>query len=262
MRALMLAAGRGMRLSGGDPEFPPKSLLRFGGKSLIERHIEVLRAAGLDELVMVVGYRHDDVLAEISRVGADGFVRPVINPRFTEGAAVSLAAAAAALIDGRDILFMDGDVLYEPALIERLLSTRHHNCFLLDRNLDPGEDPVKLCIRDGRIVDFGKTVAGTFDLVGEWPGFARLSPAVARRMADALARRLAAGRTDESYEPAMREVMLEGPAELFSYEDITGCDWIEIDFPEDLERARHTVLPRLGAQAASGFGNGGHQAPR
>jgi choline kinase len=34
MHAIMLAAGRGMRLSGGSGGLPPKSLLRFGGKSL------------------------------------------------------------------------------------------------------------------------------------------------------------------------------------------------------------------------------------
>ncbi|MFO1059773.1 MAG: NTP transferase domain-containing protein [Dongiaceae bacterium] len=251
MRALMLAAGRGTRLGRGDPGYPPKVLLRFDGKSLLQRHIEVLRAAGLAELVLVVGYRHEAVLAELDRIGAGAFVRPILNPDFQDGAVVSLAAASAVLRDGRDVLFMDGDVLYDPALIERLIATPHPTCYLLDRNIDDDEDPVRICIRDGRIAEFGKQVTGTFDLVGEWPGFARLSGEAASRLADVAAAQVAAGQLALPYEPAMREVLLGGPAQHFGYEDITGCDWIEIDFPEDLERARETILPRLRGSAAT-----------
>ena len=85
----------------------------------------------------------------------------------------------------------------------------------------------------------------TFDVVGEWPGFLRLSPAMARRTADAIAGFLVAGRHSESYEPAIRDILLDEPPRRFGYEDITGCSWIEIDFPEDLERARAVVLPQI-----------------
>ena len=53
----MLAASCGTRLSNGEPDFPPKVLLRFDEKWLLERHIEILRTAGLEELVLVIGYR-------------------------------------------------------------------------------------------------------------------------------------------------------------------------------------------------------------
>jgi choline kinase len=44
-------------------------------------------------------------------------------------------------------------------------------------------------------------------------------------------------------EKALRDVILEAPG-LFGFEDITGLPWIEIDFPENLARARSEVLPR------------------
>ena len=43
MRAIMLAAGIGQRLFGGDPAAEPKSLLEFGGKTLIERHLAAMK---------------------------------------------------------------------------------------------------------------------------------------------------------------------------------------------------------------------------
>ncbi len=249
----MLAAGCGIRLSNGEPDFPPKVLLRFDEKSLLERHIEILRTAGLEELVLVIGYRQEDVRSEIARAGFGSFVRTVVNPDYELGAVVSLAAAASALTDGKDVLFMDADLLYERVLIDRLVASPHENCFLLDRNLDAGDDPVKLCLRDGQIVEFGKKVNGSFDVVGEWPGFLRLSPAMARRTADAVAGFLAAGRRAlNPSEPAIRDILLDEPPRRFGYEDITGSSWIEIDFPEDLERARSVILPRIGSLPAVG----------
>lgn len=73
---------------------------------------------------------------------------------------------------------------------------------------------------------------------GEWPGFLRLEPASATELAAVTERFLAAGRHEESYEPAVREMLLSGSQNRFGVEDITGLPWIEIDTPEDLRRAR------------------------
>ena len=51
MKAVMLAAGRGTRLSGFDETHVPKSLLRFGGQTLLARHLAALPAPGFPRLV-------------------------------------------------------------------------------------------------------------------------------------------------------------------------------------------------------------------
>ena len=51
-------------------------------------------------------------------------------------------------------------------------------------------------------------------------------------------------RQEEPYEEVIRDLLLQTP-ERFGYEDITGFPWIEIDFPEDLQRAQQDILPRL-----------------
>ncbi len=79
MKAVMLAAGVGARLGPAVTEHPPKVLLRFGGKSLLQRHIEVLRRQGIAELVVGVGYHQEDIEQEIADLGAEDFVRTVFN---------------------------------------------------------------------------------------------------------------------------------------------------------------------------------------
>jgi choline kinase len=245
MRAIILAAGVGRRLYGDDDTQPPKSLLRFAGASLLRRHIEILHDLGIGGVSLVVGYRKDEVQAEAEAVGPDGFVRGLTNPRFREGSVVSMWTARDALRCGEDIVFMDADVLYHRTLLERLITSPHGNCFLLDRQVGEGEDPVRLCIRDGHPVDFGKMVEGNFDLVGEWPGFLRLSPPIAGRLADMTETYVDGGNGGAPYEDAIRDVLHAEPPGTFGFEDITGTPWIEIDFPEDLARAEKVILPGL-----------------
>lgn len=246
MHAFMLAAGMGVRLSGGSGGLPPKSLLSFAGKSLLHRHIDALRAAGIDKLTLILGYRAGDIHAELAAIGVDGWAKTIFNPRYREGAVVSLWTGRKVLRGGDDVLFMDADVLYHPDVLRRLTGSPLRNCLLIDRDLEPGEEPVKICLRQNRIVEFGKIVEGAFDVVGEWPGFLRLEPASATELAVITERFLVADRHEEPYEPAVREMLLSGPPDRFGVEDITGLPWIEIDTPEDLRRAREKILPALG----------------
>jgi choline kinase len=244
VRAVMLAAGVGQRLSGGDDRHPPKSLLAFGGRTLLERHLAILRAAGVAELMLVVGYHAERIEAELERLGAGSFVRTVHNPDFRRGSLLSLWTAREALRGDRPILFMDADVLYHPELVGRLLHAPRPDALLYDRELEPGDEPVKLCLRGGLPVEFRKVVSVAFDEAGEWPGFLRLSAATAARLSAVLERFVAAGRVDEPYEEAIREVLLADPA-AFAIVDVTDLPWIEIDFPADRLRAEREILPRL-----------------
>lgn len=245
MKAVMLAAGVGRRLYGDDRHQPPKALLMFDGKTLLARHIELLVELGIEELVIVVGHRKSEIVAEAEVMAPKGFVRFLYNPRYRGGPVLSLWTAREVLRCGADILFMDADVLYHRHLLERLVASPHANCFLVDRDFEPGDEPVKLCITGGYPVEFGKKVAGAFDVVGEWPGFLKLAPAIAAKLADACQGFVDRGELAAPYEPAMREVLLAEPKGTFGYEDITGVPWIEIDFPSDLLRAEKHVLPHL-----------------
>jgi len=241
----MLVAGLGSRLFGDDGTQPPKCLLRFDGKTLLHRHVEILRGMGVEGLSLVVGYRKEDVEAEITAIGAGDFVETVHNPDYRDGTIISFFAARTPLMSGADILFMDGDVLYHPDLLARLLASDKDNCFLLDRDMEAGEEPVKICVQGDRLVDFGKQVQDDYDVIGEWPGFMCMNSDVAAGMVAAAAAAIDAGRKGAPYEDAMVDVLRQSSPATFGYEDITGIPWIEIDFPEDLERARTVILPLL-----------------
>lgn len=244
MKAVILAAGRGRRLGSGD-DSAPKILLKFGGGSLLERHLAILHACGVAEAVIVVGFAADRIREEVARIGAAIPVSFIENPRFIEGSVVSLAVAEPVMTRGEPVLLMDGDVLYDRRLMERLVRTRIDNCLLMDRTIEPGDEPVKLCIRDGRIVDFHKVPKNAHDWHGESVGFFRLSPAIAEALAGRARDYVESGHGAMEYEEPLRDLILASPPGTFGYEDVSDLPWTEIDFPEDVVKAETEVRPAL-----------------
>lgn len=247
--AIILAAGRGSRLAEDNPDGLPKCLMEFGGRSLIARHLDLLYRFGIRTMDLVLGYRAQAVIDHIATLDSRPDVAFHFNPRYELGSVLSLLAAGEALRSGRDILLMDADVLYHPEILRRLVETPVENCFLLDRDFEPGDEPVKIALHDNQIVDFRKQLPGglDFDGIGESVGFFRFGPRAAECIADECARYESEGLGDAPHEEALRDVLLSCPL-AFGFEDITGLPWVEIDFPEDVARARDVVLPEIRAQ--------------
>ncbi len=246
MRALILAAGIGWRLGGG-PRQLPKSLLKFGGKTLLQRHLEILLACGVSEIMVGVGYRADTLSAEIANLDLPVPVTTEMNPDYRQGNIVTLWTLRKGLRGGGAVLLMDADVLYDQRLMQRLVQSERENCFLLDRNVEPGEEPVKLCVRDDRLVEFRKRIDQDteYDYFGESIGFFKLSESAAAALADRAGDYIRRNLRDEYYEEAIRDLLLDPRGPEFGFEDVTGLPWVEIDFPEDVRRAEAEVLPKL-----------------
>jgi len=245
--ALILAAGVGRRLGGDTGEYAgtPKALLDFGGKSLMARHIEILRGVGIDEITVVIGYQAELMRDALDALADGPAIASVVNPDFREGSVVSMWAGRAVLQSGRPVILMDADVLYDRRLMERLVASRRPGCLLLDRELEPGDEPVKLCMRGGRIVDFHKRPTEPHEWHGESVGFFRFSPDVAHELAER-AEAYVADRRGMEYEEPIRDMIMASPADRFGFEDISGMPWTEIDFPEDVAKAM-ALLPKIDA---------------
>ncbi len=84
---LVLAAGGGLRFGA------TKQLADLDGRPLLEHPLTAMAAAGLDRLIVVLGSRAADVLAEVDLHGAE----PVFCERWGEGQSVSLAYGLAHL---------------------------------------------------------------------------------------------------------------------------------------------------------------------
>lgn len=247
MRAIILAAGRGSRLQQAADRQLPKCLLTFGGRSLLERHLRLLEAAGVEEIVVALGFRHDLIEAELTRLGRRSRIETVLNARYELGSMLTLHTAAAPLTRGGDVLLMDGDVLYHERIMAALTAGRApSNRLLIDRDFEAGEEPVKVCVVAGVPIELRKKLAPglQYDTIGESVGFFRFDERAARRLAAIVADHVDSSRAHLPHEEAVRDLLLER-SQSFEVCDVTGAPWIEIDFPADVARATDEVLPQL-----------------
>lgn len=88
--AVVLAAGRSTRMG------EPKQLLRLGGRLMLEQTLENVRASGIDEVVLVLGFAAESIRCGIPAPMLDG-IRVVVNENYKSGMASSLRTGLAAV---------------------------------------------------------------------------------------------------------------------------------------------------------------------
>jgi choline kinase len=252
MRAIILAAGRGQRLKQAEGREFPKCLLEFGGVTLLERHLQLLDRFGVREVVLALGFRHESIERALDGWGGS---RPevVINRDYELGSVLTVHVAREALMRGGDVLLMDADVLYHARILEALIAGPPPvNRLLLDRDFEAGDEPVKLCVRQGVPIELRKRLDPglEYDTIGESVGFFRFDAAAARRLTDLVAGYVSRGAGDKPHEEAVRDLIRER-SHRFDVADVTGAPWIEIDFPNDVTRAELEVLPALEPQSGA-----------
>lgn len=246
MHAIILAAGQGNRLSDFNPDARPKCLLEFGGKSLLSRQLDILFRCGVHQVTLVIGYEADQIIDHVGTLSSRPEVAFVYNPAFTDGSVLSLLAAQDALTNDEAVLVLDADVLFHPRIMQILVNSPIENCFLIDRDFVAGDEPVKIAIQQGKMVEFRKMlpVDLVFDTLGESVGFFKFSGSCAKSIARTCAGYKADGLRDAPHEEALRDVLLAQPSD-FTCEDVSGLPWLEVDFPEDVERAIKQILPAI-----------------
>jgi len=144
------------------------------------------------------------------------------------------------------VLLMDADVLYDERILNALVAGETVNRLLIDRDFEAGDEPVKLCLKDGVPVELRKQLAVNleYDTIGESVGFFRFRQETAQRFTQIVAGYVESGRANMPHEEAVRDLLLER-SQVFDTADVTGSPWIEIDFPNDVARASTEILPSL-----------------
>ena len=236
MQALILAAGRGDRM-GSLTATKPKCMLEVGGRSLIRRQIDALRAHGVTDLTVVIGFGAE-ALAE--HVGPG--IRLVVNPRYAETNSLCSFSLGVQQVGG-ELLVLNADVLLDPVLLDGLLACPFPDVLLADLGDDLGEEEMKVEVSDGWLKDIARDLPhGSYD--GENVGILKFGDAARRELSAIAGRLVEEGHEDAMFPLATRHLLRQRPIRVLA---TGGQPWIEIDFPDDLERAEREILPRLPA---------------
>ena len=238
--AIILAAGRGGRLGPLTAE-RPKCLLRVGTGSLLDHQLEALHTSGLDSVVVVGGYCADAVEAELA-----GRAELLLNPRHAEtNSLYSLWLAREHARDG--FVLLNADVLFDPEILRRVLASPHPEALAVERRERFEAEEMKVELEGERIRAMSKSLPPE-RAQAENVGVLKFSAAGAKALFDKVEELLPAG-AEKQFVPYSFDAIAE-QRPLYAV-PIDGLPWIEIDFVEDLLRAREEIWPAILAQRAA-----------
>jgi choline kinase len=235
-KAIILAAGEGTRLRPLTDD-RPKCLLDVGGQTLMARQLDALERLGVTDIVIVVGYRADQI-----RRSAGPHVRFIENPDYERtNSLYSLWLARAELATGA--LILNSDVLAPVRMFESLLEADASDAVLVEMGDHFELEDMKVQLRDGSVVDFGKNLPPERSQAHN-VGVVKFGPEGGAHLVECLDRLVAAGRVNDWAPAAFREFAAHWPLAAVP---TSGLPWIEIDYVEDLRRAREAIEPALAA---------------
>jgi len=140
--AILLAAGQGERLrpiSG----LSPKTLLDIGGKTLIKRSSDFIQRIGISKTIVVVGYRAEDIIRELSHCSSD--ICFALNHHFVNGSCLSIKSALPFL--HTPFLILNADHIYQASMAARfrsVIADSANMTVFADRDRVLGHDDMKI----------------------------------------------------------------------------------------------------------------------
>jgi choline kinase len=174
-KALILAAGEGTRLRPYTLD-RPKCLVEVDGRSLLDRQLDVMRAEGLENIILVGGYLAD----RLEHRGLS--VRR--NPRYAETNMVWTLFCAESELDAETVVSY-GDIVYSRKILRALLGSSADVAVVIDRAWesywraraeDPLDDAETLKLApDGRIIEVGQKPRSLAEIEGQYIGLMKFS---------------------------------------------------------------------------------------
>lgn len=241
-QAIILSAGQGSRL-GQLTHNRPKCLIEFGGRSLLDRQLDVAAACGIERVVVVTGFRESAVEQALERRRAEGHgpeVRTIFNPFYKVADNTGSLFMAREALSG-DTLVWNGDTMVSPALMAKVVANQRPGiCVTIDRK-DEGydADDMKVVEEGGRLKAIGKRLLAADGVNAESIGLLAFRGDGAERFREAIEEAM---RSPEGTQIWYLRVIhhLAQSSDVWTL-DIAGEQWGEVDFPEDVGRAEAMV---------------------
>lgn len=227
MKAILLAAGRGTRISRMVKAIP-KSTLPVDGTPLIRLTVEMLQKRGIETSVCV-GYQQDAIHDALK--GYD--VNYYVNPFYDVTNSIASLWFARQELEG-ECLILNADVFFSDTILEMILEDRHPAVMLVDKSRRINGDYFFATTDNGCIKEYGKDLPLQFRSC-EYVGIAKISSDFMPVFADRLNLLINESRHDMWWENTLYSFTNNNEYQIYT-KDVEGSFWSEIDYFDDYER--------------------------
>jgi phosphoenolpyruvate phosphomutase len=245
MRAIIISAGRGKRM-GDLSDSLPKCLLEINGTTILRRQVDIFKACGIEDIVVIKGYKKE--LVNYSDL------RYRINNNYLANNILNSLFCASDDIEG-NCLITYGDILFRAQIVKSLISSRQDIVIVVDTNWKerytnraghPMSEAEKAVMDSSKkLVEIGKILSNKRDAKAEFIGMMKVSGSGASILKDAFqrAKNNFAGKAFQrakTFEQAYLTDMLQ---ELVDHKIDVFClcidgGWLEVDTPQDYVLAK------------------------
>lgn len=234
MKAVILAAGFGSRIR-PLTDNKHKSMLEVAGQPILGRMLENVQAAGITDVVVITGYREDEVKEFISKNYPGLRVTFKKNEKYLDTNTGYSLLLTREFVEGHDFVKFDADVVFEKAILEKLLASSV-SALCIDRNIHLDAEEVKVITSEnGHVLQVGKKL-DTHKANGESIGIEKITADAGKVLFAELDSLLQDKKNrQEYYDDSYTTLVNKGVP--FEAVDITGLKWVEIDTHADYKRA-------------------------
>ena len=235
MDAVIVAAGAGTRMRPLTDD-THKCLLPINGRALVHYSLDTLFAQGIQRVYVVTGHCDQQLRAELG-----GRVHQfILNPfyRLTNNMA-SLWFAREHV--QQDFIYLHADLLYHPDILTKFLA--HPFSFAsicVEEKTEFLGEEMKVG-REGDRLILGKNIPNE-QAFGEFIGIAAFKKDKFQLFVDVMTDMLASGGHNSYFAEA---IAIASSTRKVDVVTISGLPWIEVDTPEDLERAREETFSKI-----------------
>ncbi len=231
--AVILAAGRGMRLRPYTEEIP-KGLLQVGQEKLVGRSVRILQSNGIEKIIFGTGYLSEQYEAFAQK---HGFFTYLNKDFATTGSFHTLCCGKDLIKD--DFLLLESDLLYDSHAIETIVAMKDKDVILCS-GFTQSNDEVYVEVSNGYLGNLSKNPDDLNNADAELVGIWKVSQELYLKLLDHY--EVATDARSKDYEKAIADLSSDHPVKLSIIDDLV---WCEIDDEEHLERAKTKILPKL-----------------
>jgi len=242
MKAIILAAGCGSRLNPLSKN-TPKCLLKIDGVNrLIDFQVRPLIKNKIQDIVVVVGFRSEQIINYLKRKYPRANFMFIHNPDFLNtGAAYSMWLAQRHLTG--PFLYLNSDVLCDPLIIKKIISHPKSSATAFQK-IPWNKEAVNIVTDEkNEITEIGKHISPQ-NSTGEFIGVTKIGKIFAKHLMGSLEYLIKNDAKKAFCVDAINLAIKTHRSKMFAL-DISDLAAIEIDYPKDLRRARRDIAPKL-----------------
>ncbi len=240
MRAIILAAGVASRLR-PLTNSTPKCLIKLAGKTILERTISNLLFSGINDFVIVTGYLQKQIKYFISSQFPSLNVKYIFNDKFEVTNNIYSLWLTKPEVWGREFILLDSDIIFDKKIISLLNDSAYQNVLALRSDDHLSEEEIKVSLNsDGSVKEIGKEVS-LEDAIGESIGIEKFGNRLSERLFQLLDRMILQENQKNIFYEAAFQRLIDSGERIFT-EDVGKLKCIELDTPEDLQKAEREII--------------------